>query len=194
MGRDTARAARRQAARAAQEVRMRLEAPRVSMLAAAALSLATALVPAPARGEVDATAARGFAWGFEAQCRVSRRAGCAAGPHLAWRFEYGELRVAFLESPTAGLRLLVGAELGTPYWQLGGPRSRLSFALRGEVDGIVGLSHQPGGRALGVRASLGPSLRWALRDGSEITVRVGLGAEWLAEPGRRGHRPAVVFF
>ena len=172
---------------------MRPAATRVSTLEAA-LILAVSLVAAPARAEVDDTGARGLTWGFEAQCAVSRRAGCAAGPHVAWRFEYGELHVAFLEALTGGLRLVVGAELGTPYWPLGGPRSRASFALRGAIDGIVGLADLPGGRALGVRTSVGPSLRWSFRDGSEITVRVGVGAEWLTEPGRRNHHPAVTFF
>jgi hypothetical protein len=172
---------------------MRPRALRVSVLAVP-LILATSLLAAPARAEVDASDAHRFTYGFEAQCSVSRRAGCAAGPHVAWRFEYGELRVAFLEALPGGTRLLIGAELGTPYWPIGGPRSGFSFALRGEIDGLVGLSDLPGGRAVGLRASVGPSLRWALRDGSEITVRVGVGAEWLAEPGRRSHRPAVTFY
>ncbi|HEY3356788.1 MAG TPA: hypothetical protein VGQ83_26290 [Polyangia bacterium] len=147
------------------------------LLVLVCLLLAPALAPARAHAESAP------AGGFEVQCSVGRQGWCGFGPRLAWRSDYGEVRVLALTDLDLRFRVMAGVEVGTPYYRLS---RRVDLALRVDADMFLDLDPRTGRMVAGVRTTIGPNLRMSFADGSSLELRVAVGPTRTRELGEHG--------
>jgi len=105
---------------------------------------------------------------------------CTGMLYLGMDGPFSDLHVSFLSGDVLRYGALLGFELGTPYYQLGGRRSRAALALRGSFDLLIsGLGERiPGHRDDGLLAfsnTYGPHLSIALSPKTALEIRGAVG-------------------
>ncbi len=105
---------------------------------------------------------------------------CTAQLHLGMDGRFGEIHASLLLGDVLRVGAILGFEMGTPYMQLGGKRSRVALALRGSFDVLavkIGrpLPGEPDDGLLTFSNTYGPHMSIALNPRSALEIRGAVG-------------------
>jgi hypothetical protein len=105
---------------------------------------------------------------------------CAFQMRLAMDWFIGDLHIKLLAGQAIQIGMLLGGEIGSPYFQLGGPTSPFAIAARASVDLLVTKKSDDypqlvGDGLLGLANTYGPNLSFAVTQRFAVEARLGLG-------------------